>query len=167
MDTDARNPRASALAERFAAANDKLLRFAEKCPPAAWSAPCGADRRPIGVVAHHTASSYPVIIGWIRTVLSGQRLKAVPPEVIDRYNARHAAIYRGCTPDEVADLIRMNGALAINALRGLSDGEMDASAEIPWLGGSRMTVEKIIENSLVGHLRHHLERMREAAGKRE
>ena len=89
----------------------------------------------------------------------------MPPltqEMLDAGNAEHARQSAGCTKQETVDLLRRGGREAAAILRGLSDEQLDNGAELPLLGGRRMSAAEIVELALIGHPTGHLESIRAA-----
>ena len=82
--------------------------------------------------------------------------------MLDAGNAEHARQFAGCTKRETVDLLRGGGQAAASTVRGLSDEHLDNGAELPLMGGQRVSAGRIVEMGLIGHPTSHLESIRAA-----
>lgn len=156
------NPRAHELAERLAELNGEIIRFVQECPKFVWESPCPDDGRPVGVVAHHIASSHAPIVQLLMLMANGEPVPSITAAMLDQANAHHAAQSAGCTPDEVVELLRARGREACDAVRSLRNEQLSrrASGE---LFGARMSTEELVENVLLGHAAGHFARIKGVA----
>jgi DinB superfamily len=147
--------RAQALAEQFERVNARVTAFVERCSEADWRAPCRDEGRPVAVVAYHIAAGHRYTVAIARAGATGQ---APPPwvgmtrEAGNHINARQAAEHDDCTTEEVLVLLRRNGAVAAEFLRGLSDEQLDRG--VPFAGDA--STEQLASVALTGHAEGHL-----------
>ena len=154
--------RAQALAERVEQGASELLAFVETLSDAEWQAASPGDGRPVGVVVHHVASLYPVEVDLVRQLASGQAITGVTGEGINQANARHAEQHALANKAETLDLLRRNSALAADAVRALSDEELDRASPVSLNNDAPLTTQFFVEDHPLGHSFHHLASIRAA-----
>jgi len=155
--------RSEQLAHRIEEGAAALARFAEGLSDADWQLPVSAtDRRTLGVVTHHVASMYPIEIQAVRTIASGRAALDVTPELIDQINDTHAAEHEQPGKTETLALLRRNSRAAADAVRALTDDELDQAAPFGLSFGAPVTAQFVIEDHPLRHSWHHLARMRAA-----
>jgi uncharacterized damage-inducible protein DinB len=154
---------AQELAERFEQANNDVIAAAERYSDEQWRAHCADEERSVGVMAHHIASSHPMLIGMMQTIASGQQLPPITGDMIHQANAAHALEHAGCSKDETLELLRRNGAEAANAIRSLSDDQLQIQVTVPFLGAQPVTLRQYIEGLVIGHIAMHLAPMETTA----
>ena len=154
--------RGAKLAQQFEAANDELIKAVDGCSDEQWRATCAGEQWSVAVTAHHVAVSHEGIAGFIQAIANGQPVPPLTGEMLEQGNAEHARQYANCTKNETVELLRRNGKAAASMLRGLSDEQLERGAEIPLVGGRRMTASEMAEMVLIGHPRSHLESIRAA-----
>ena len=155
--------RARALAERIEAGARELAAFAEGLSDADWKTPMasGADRRTVGVIVHHVANMYPIEVDVAKAVAAGNAVDVTWDAVAD-INAKHAAETAGVTKTAAIDLLRKNSRAAADAVRALTDEELDRAAPFGLSYGAPMTAQFVIEDHALRHSWHHLARIRKA-----
>ncbi len=155
--------RARALAERIEAGARELAAFAEGLSDAEWKTPMasGTDRRTVGVIVHHVANMYPIEVDVAKTVAGGGAVDVTWDAVAD-INAKHAAETAGVTKTAAIELLRRNSRAAAEAVRGLTDEELDRAAPFGLSYGAPMTAQFVIEDHALRHSWHHLARIRKA-----
>ena len=126
--------------------------------------PCGDDRRPIGVVAHHIATALGAGAGWVATMAGGKPMPPVTMADIDAWNAQHAEANAGVGKADTLALLRRNGGDAVAMVSKLSDEELAQSGPMTLAGGATLTTARLIEFLLLGHPQGHLQAMRAAVG---
>ena len=154
--------RAEELARRFEQANGELIKAVESCSDEQWRKTCSGEQWSVGVTAHHVAVSYGPIAGLVQALATGQRVPPLTSDMLDAGNAEHARQFAGCTKRETVDLLRGGGQAAASTVRGLSDEQLDNGAELPLMGGQRVSAGRIVEMGLIGHPTSHLESIRAA-----
>jgi len=149
--------RAAALARQFAAANDALITLLERATPEQWRQRTAdeGELRAVGVIAHHVAVAHPRIAQRVAAFAHGQPVPARHPELFDERNARQAREHP--EPDQAAtiDLLRQAGQEVTTLIAGLSDAELDRTAqEDP--DAPPMTTAQVIEQRQIAHVHTHL-----------
>jgi len=162
------NRRSERLAARIEEGAAGLAAFAAGLSAAEWSLPAGngkGDRRPIGVLVHHVASLYPIEIGVAQAIAGGKAVMDVTWEAIADMNAEHAREHAGVAKDVALDLLRRNSQDAAEAVRRLTDEELDTAAPFSLSFGAPVTAQFVVEDHAMRHSWHHLARMRLALGR--
>jgi hypothetical protein len=83
-------------------------------------------------------------------------------EVVHQMNAAHATENDAVTPEAALDLLRRNSAAAAQAIRALTDEELDRAAPISLNADAPLTCQFMLEDHAVRHSYHHLARVRHA-----
>lgn len=154
--------RAEALAQRLEQGARELGEFAEGLSDAEWRMTMPADGRTLGVIVHHVASIYPLEIQLAQTVASGQPIAGVTWADVAKVNADHAHQHKAVGKTETLDLLRRNSKAAADAIRALSDEQLDAAAPISLNADAPLTAQFFVEDHAVRHSFHHLALMRAA-----
>lgn len=154
--------RASALADRILEGAEALARFAEGLDEQQWATPIPGDGRPIGVVVHHVGSVYPIEVQLAEALAGGNPIEGVSWDDIAEMNAKHASDHAGVTKAEALALLRENSAKAADAIRSLSDEQLDSAASVSLNGDAPLTAQFFIEDHALRHSFHHLAKMRAA-----
>jgi hypothetical protein len=122
--TDAVSPADHAAA--IAASRDRLMAFAASCSDKDWLATPLAgegDGRTVGVIVDHVADSCDYIGAWLSAIVAGQD-PAVGPELVDRFNAAHAANAAAVTQAGAIAHLQRSGDAVVALVRGLSAGDL-------------------------------------------
>lgn len=154
--------RAEQLAKRLEEASSELARVVEAASDEEWRKSCDGEGWSVGVTAHHIAGGYAPISGFIQAVASGKKLPALPLEALDKANADHAEQAANCTKEETLEVLRGASGPAIQAVRAMSDEQLDISGELI-AGTPAMTTQQMAENVLIGHVLGHLESIKGAS----
>ncbi|HET7870920.1 MAG TPA: DinB family protein [Terriglobales bacterium] len=156
--------RAELLASRIEEGAAGLAAFAEKLSEEEWTVPMalGNDRRPVGTIVHHVASMYPIEIGLVQAIASGQAAPDVTWDVVADINAKHAREVTGTSKTAALELLRKNSGEAAAAVRALTDDELDRAVPLGLAYGAPVTVQFVIEDHPLRHSWHHLFRIRAA-----
>ncbi|MCL4553406.1 MAG: hypothetical protein M1305_07660, partial [Candidatus Marsarchaeota archaeon] len=104
--------------------------------------------------------------GQLGKVLAGdvaRRLASGDLGGLDASTARHAAEYAGCTKAETLDLLRRDGRRAAEAVRALTDEQLDRQAPPNGTRPAR-TAQDVVERILINHVTAHGASIREALG---
>ena len=158
--------RAAALADRIEEGAELLAAFAETLTDEEWKYPVTShDKRPIGVIVHHVANMYPIEIGAVQAIAGGNAVTDVTWEVVADINAKHAAEKADVTKSEAVELLRKNSREAADAVRNLTDKELDTAAPFSLSFGAPITAQFVIEDHPLRHAWHHLARIRTAVGR--
>jgi hypothetical protein len=154
--------RANALADRLEQGARALAALAASLTDAEWQIRLPKDGRPIGVVVHHVASMYPIEIGLAQRLAAGEPIVGVTWAMVDEINAKHAKEYEAVTKDEALDLLRRNSEAAAEAIRALSDEELNQAAPLSLNADAPLTCQFMLEDHAVRHSYHHLARIQAA-----
>jgi Mycothiol maleylpyruvate isomerase N-terminal domain len=148
--------RAHVLAERVEYGVRKLIAFAEGLSDAEWQTVCMNEGRTVGVLIHHVATALPLEIGAVKALAAGQAISGVTWEMVDQGNAAHASEHASCGKDETLELLKQNSTAAVEAIRTLSDEQLDQAAPISLHGDAPLTTQFFIENHPLAHAYRHL-----------
>jgi len=155
--------RSEQLANRIEDGATGLARFAQELSDDEWQLPVSAtDHRSLGVVVHHVASMYPIEIEVVRAIAAGKAALEVTPEMVNEINAKHAAEHDWPDKAETLELLRRNSRAAAEAVRALTDDELDQAAPFGLSFRAPVTAQFVIEDHPLRHSWHHLARMRAA-----
>jgi hypothetical protein len=157
--------RALNLAERLEHGAHDLLRFASRLSDAEWKVAIPHDGRSVGVVVHHVASVYPVEIKLARLLAEGQAVEGVTVDDIHAMNAEHARTWASVTREAALELLQRNSEAAAEAIRALSDEELDEAAPASLYSNAPVTCQFMLEDHAVRHSYHHLAKIRKALGR--
>ena len=154
--------RANALAERLEQGARALEAAVRALADTAWQSRIPGDGRKVGVVVHHVATMYPLEIQLAQLVAAGKPIYDVTWDRIHELNASHATANDAVTKDVALDLLRRNSAAAAEAIRALSDEELDRAATISLNDHAPLTCQFFLEDHAVRHSYHHMARIRAA-----
>jgi hypothetical protein len=155
--------RSSLLADRIEEGATLLAAFAEGLSEKEWHVPVSAtDRRSVGLIIHHVASMYPIEIGVAKAVAGGNAVTDVTWDAVAQINARHAQDQASATKAAALELLRNNSREAADAVRALTDAELDQAAPFSLSFGAPMTTQFVIEDHALRHSWHHLAKIRAA-----
>jgi DinB superfamily len=156
--SDTGGPRSAQLAAQFETAQADLVRLVESLTDEQWSL-IGKNHpkrindedegRPVGVIAHHAATSGDMIMGRIQAMLEGRPL--TPPNSREA-NAKHAVEHADVSREEVARILRESGPRLAATVSAIPDDELDQSRDTP---AGPMSIAQRVEMVLIGHLRMH------------
>jgi hypothetical protein len=154
--------RADALAARVEQGAHALAAFAEQLSDKEWHTVCTDDGRTIGVLVHHVASALIPEADIVKQLASGKALTGVTWAMVDQGNAQHASEHANPKQREAAELLRRNGLTAADAIRALSDEQLDLAAPNSLHADAPLTTQFWIENHPLAHAYRHLASMRAA-----
>ena len=159
--------RAEALAKRIEQGAAQLAAYTEKLPDSDWNRPCSPERdgRPVGVIVHHVASVYPIEVQLAQAVGSGKDMSEVTWDVVKNMNAGHAKDNVSTTKADAIALLRKNSSDAANAVRQMTDEQLDTAAPFGLSFNAPVTAQFVIEDHALRHSWHHLARIKETLGK--
>ena len=156
--------RAEALAQRIEQGAATLAAFAEGLSDAHWTAVVPPDGRRAGVIIHHVASVYPIEVHLANEIAAGRPVTDVTWAVVADMNAKHAQENAGCSKQETLELLKKNSQAAAQAVRGLSDAQLDSAAAFSLNAGAPLTAQFVIEDHALRHAWHHLAKIKAALG---
>jgi hypothetical protein len=154
--------RAEALADRVEQGANALITFAEKLSEAEWQTVCADDERTLAVLVHHIAAAYLGEIAITRALAAGKPLAGVTWEMVNTLNEQHAKDNASVNPAEALSMFRTNSAFAANAIRELSDEQLDSTAAISLNWDAPLSAQYFIEEHPITHPYRHLASMRAA-----
>jgi DinB superfamily len=154
--------RAQALADTLEQGAESLATLASGLTPAEWQSRIPGDGRKVGVVVHHVASIYPLEIELAQKLAAGGALKDLTWDAVHQLNAGHARENDAVTPDEAIGLLRANATAAAEAIRRMTDEELDRVAPNSLYGGAPLSCQFMLEDHAVRHSFHHVARIRAA-----
>jgi hypothetical protein len=157
--------RAQALGDRIEQGARALAAFTETLSEAEWRTPIPRDGRTVGVVVHHVAAVYPIEIELAKTIAAGRDIENVTWEVVAKLNADHASTHVDVGKAEALDALRRNSKAAADAVRLLTDEELDRAGSVSLNGGAPLTTQFLVEDHALRHSYHHLARIRAAIGR--
>lgn len=117
--------RAQELAAQFKAQNDQYIAFVDACDDATWQANVPGEDWTVGSVFHHIAAGHYASTGLMKRAVRGQEVPVFGSEFIEQRNAEQAAQHASYKRDEVAEMLRVNGAKIHTFIGGLSDEQLD------------------------------------------
>jgi hypothetical protein len=153
--------RAEALAARVEQGAQALATFAVGLSNNEWQTICD-DGRPVGVLVHHVASQLIGETDVMKQMAAGKAFTGVSWAMVDEGNAAHAKTYASCSQQEAAELLRRNGALAAEAIRALSDEQLDMATPNSLHADAPVTTQFWIENHPLAQAYRHLASIRAA-----
>lgn len=159
------NRRAQALAERIEQGAQALAAFAETLSAEEWNRPVPKDGRKIGVTVHHVASVYPLEVQLAQQIASGKPVAGVTWDDVAKMNAQHAREHDAVSKEEALASLRRNSAAAAEAVRAMTDEQLDRAAPVSLNGDAPLTSQFFIEDHALRHSFHHLAKIRAALGR--
>jgi hypothetical protein len=153
--------RTRALANTLEEGARALAAFASTLTEQEWQTHLPHDGRKVGVIVHHVATVYPLEIQFARSVARGKP-EGITAEAVNQMNSAHAKENDAVTKEETLKLLADNSAAAAEALRSLTDDELDIAAPVPLYGNATLTCQFILEDHAVRHSFHHLARIQAA-----
>jgi hypothetical protein len=152
--------RANALAERIEQGAAALAAFAEGLSDEQWKKTIPPDGRTAGVIINHVASIYPLEIELAQTLASGKPIVGVTWAAVADVNAKHAAENARCDKRGTVELLRKNSKAAADAVRAMSDADLDRAAPVSLNYDAPLTTQFFIEDHALRHSFHHLAKLR-------
>jgi hypothetical protein len=142
------------LADDFSRANEEAVAFVQGCTDEQWTRAVPGEGWSVGVVLHHIAESHAQSLRWLGDMASGRGVTATAGE-IDQANAVHAERAASIGQGETSALLEANGARLEEALRQLSDDELDRCSAFGPAGGRSLPTEQLAAVP-ARHTREHL-----------
>ncbi len=105
---------------------------------------------------------YPLEVQLAQQLAAGQPITGVTWDVVHGINAQHAVDHDATTKAEAVALLEKNSAAAAEAIRALSDEQLDRVATISLYGDAPLTCQFMLEDHAVRHSFHHLARIQAA-----
>lgn len=158
--------RAEALAKRIEEGAANLAAYVERLPDEAWKKPIASERdgRTLNVVVHHVASVYPIEVELAQAIGSGKAMSDVTWDVVKNMNAGHANDNSSVSKQDALALLRKNSKEAADAVRKMTDEQLDTAAPFGLSFDAPVTAQFVIEDHALRHSWHHLARIKETLG---
>jgi hypothetical protein len=156
--------RSEVLAQRVEQGAQALISAVEDLSPEQWTTYCDNEKRTVGVLVHHVGTMYPLEAGAVQTLAADGGLPGLTWTAVDGMNAEHAVANADVDKETAIALVRSNVAAAANAVRNLTDNELDRVAPISLNWDAPLSVQFFIEQHPVGHPYLHLESINAALG---
>jgi len=153
--------RTEALAVRLEEGARALVGLARTLTEAEWQTPT-KDGRKIGVVVHHVGNMYPLEIQLALTLAKGEAIKGVTWDDVHAVNARHAKDFERVTKEEAVHFVEIQSAAAAEAIRQLTDDQLDLAAPVSLNADAPLTTQFFLEDHAVRHSYYHTMRISEA-----
>jgi hypothetical protein len=155
--------RAAALAERFEKAIDELVAAIEKCSDAQWSAETAEEGWRVCATACHVGAQFPLELEYISAVAENKPMPGHSWDDIHKRNAGQAERYASASREEAIGLLRDGRRTMGSYVRGLSDEQLDRTAQLALADGATVTTQALIEGGvLIAHAEGHLASIRNA-----
>ena len=152
--------RANVLADRIEQGANALASFAQTLSDADWKTVVPKDGRTVGVLVHHVANVYPIEIDLALSIASGKAVTGVTWDAVAKMNAGHAHDQASVSKHDAIELLRRNSKTAADAVRKLTDDELDNVAPFSLSADAPMTAQFVIEDHPLRHSFHHLAKIR-------
>lgn len=153
--------RTEALAVRLEEGARALVTLARSLTDAEWQTPT-KDGRKIGVVVHHVGNMYPLEIQLALTLAKGEPIAGVSWDDVHAVNARHAKDFEKVTKEEAVHFVELQSAAAAEAIRQLTDEQLDLAAPVSLNADAPLTTQFFIEDHALRHSYYHTMRIKEA-----
>ena len=155
--------RGETLAKQFETKAQEVTAAIERLSDADWKKVTAAEKWPVGVVAHHVASSHQGICGLIKVLADGKPGPNLSMDTIHAGNAKHAQEFANVSKADTLALHQKNSAAAAATLRGIADAEFDRSGTV-LNGMPPMSAGQMAGGLLCGHMDEHLGSIRGTVG---
>ncbi len=157
--------RADALARRIEEGAAQLAALAEHLTDTEWATPVLPDGRTAGVIVHHVASVYPIEVELAEQIGAGRDVDGVTWRVIADMNANHAHEHAGVSRADALALLKRNSRAAAEAVRRLTDDQLDRATRVSLYANAPVTAQFFIEDHALRHSWHHFARISTALGR--
>jgi hypothetical protein len=154
--------RAEQLAQRVEDGAQEMITAVQSLSNEQWNTLVAAENRPVGVLVHHVAVSYPDEAALITVLATEGGFSDVDWDAVDADNANHAVENEGVDKETAITLLRQNSVIAADTVRGLSDAQLDRVAPNSLHWDAPMTVQFFVEQHPIAHPYIHLENIRKA-----
>jgi len=152
-----------AFAKQFETKAQEVTATLERLSDTDWKKVTASEKWPVGVVAHHIASSHQGICGILKMLADGKPGPNIPMDMIHAGNAKHAQEFANVSKADTLALHKKNAAAAAATLRGIADGEFDRSGAV-LNGMPPMSAAQLAGGLLCGHVDEHLGSIRATVG---
>lgn len=157
--------RAEQLATRIQQGADNLIAAVNDLSDAEWETACDGENRTVGVLVHHVGTMYPLEADVVRALVANGGMPGLSWDAVDHINHEHATANAGIDRAAAIDLIRQNVKTAVDAVRELTDEQLDQVATTGLHWQAPLTVQFFVEQHPVAHPYIHLESIKTALAK--
>jgi hypothetical protein len=155
--------RGETFAKQFEGKVQEATAVMEKLSDADWKKVTSAEKWPVGVTAHHIASSHQGIGGIMKALADGKSGPNIPMEGLHQMNAQHAKEFANCTKSETLELHKKNAAAAAALLRSIDDAAFDKSSTV-FTGAPPMSAAQMA-GILSSHIDEHIGSIKATVGR--
>ncbi len=157
--------RTEELASRLEQGVAQLVTYAESLNAQEWAMSIAQEGRSVGVLVHHVATMFPVEMHLAQAIAKGQAVAGLTWDMVAEMNATHAIEH--AEPDRTATLtlLRRNSATAANAIRAMTDAQLDTTVPNSLYGDAPLTLQFWLEDHPISHSYKHLANIKTMAGK--
>ena len=154
--------RSEALAKKFEAAVDDLVKAIDECSDAKWQSQT-EEEWSVAATAHHVAFQWSLEKEYLDAAVNGATSPQYSWDDIHKRNADHAAKFQSCTKEDAIKELRSGAPAMASFVRGLSDAQLDATMALPLADGATVTATQLIEGGvLIDHAVAHAKSIRGA-----
>lgn len=157
-------PKAGKLEKRIRQFIDELTAFIEGCSERDWQKRCAWEEWTVGVTARHIAAGHLEALGLVKMIVDGRKLPEFTGEQLTQMANDHARQNAACTRQEVAGILRRNGAALADYVAGLSDEELGRTGRMALVGGE-ITAENMVKAVILKSGGEHFANIKAAIGK--
>ena len=155
--------RGETFAKQYEAKVQEATSVMEKLSDADWKKITTAEKWPVGVTAHHIASSHQGIGGIMKALADGKGGPNIPMDALHQMNAQHAKDFASCTKAETLALHQKNAAAAASLLRSIDDAAFDKTGAV-FNGAPAMSAAQLA-GVLCSHIDEHLGSIKATVGR--
>ncbi|MFW6075121.1 MAG: DinB family protein [Chloroflexota bacterium] len=161
--------RTQALAVEFDRATDRLVRTIREMSDGDWEKVTEAEGWSVAAVAHHVAFYMDIEAEFVHRLAQLKPTPALSPDAIDDLNARMASQHAGISKSDVLQLLTANRSIVRETLRAITDEQLEItypgqSVSLRMPDDMTISIEKLIERLLIGHVKNHLSSIEKTIG---
>lgn len=154
--------RAESLAQRVEQGAKHLIASVQDLNDEQWHTLCPGEKRTVGVLVHHVGVAYLLEAGAVTALATEGAIPGVDNEAVAVINAEHAAANANVDKATAIGVVRQNYMTAAEAVRALTDEQLDRVAPNGLHWQAPVTVQFFVEHHPVAHPHIHLESIRAA-----
>jgi hypothetical protein len=163
MDTTHGSGRAAAVAEQFERAVEQAVAVFSSLRRDQWTLECPGEQRTVAAVARHIAVAIPFEMRAFTAIAAGDAFEPIRWDWLHEVNAEDGASNAEADLADTLVLLRRNATVAARTVRAMTDEQLGRSG-VYVEGMPTMTVAKLLQRILVGHVTGHLASIRAAVG---
>ena len=148
--------RAEQLAQRVEQGAQHLIAAVQDLTDEQWRTLCPNEQRTVGVLVHHVGTAYALEAGAVTMLATEGAIPGVDVAAVDTLNAEHAAAFADVDKATAIAVVRQNNPLAVEAVRNLTDEQLDRVAPNGLHWDAPLTVQFFVEHHPVAHPYIHL-----------